>query len=149
MAAAVASMTRRNDEARDAALDAGATGATDVTGFGLLGHLGRMAQESGMDVAIDVGTVPVLPAARQLAEGGAIAGGSRRNLDWARRHLDGADRHDETDVLLLADAQTSGGLVFGADPAAAQEAVDRLLASGHSAAVIGEATAGSGRILLR
>ncbi|HBM55645.1 MAG TPA: selenide, water dikinase SelD, partial [Acidimicrobiaceae bacterium] len=56
--------------------------ATDVTGFGLLGHLGRAVMESGVDAEIDVGAVPLLEGARALAETGSIPGGSRRNLAW-------------------------------------------------------------------
>ena len=140
-------MTRLNAEAARVALDAGATGATDVTGFGLLGHLGRAVMESGVDAEIDVGAVPLLEGARALAETGSIPGGSRRNLAWVDERLD-RGHHDELDVLLLADAQTSGGLVFGASPAAAHEALDRLEETGHTAAVIGRVAEGNGRLRL-
>jgi selenide,water dikinase len=148
--AAVASMTRLNDRAADAARGAGATGCTDVTGFGLLGHLQRMAVESGVDVEIDVDAVPVLDGARALLAEGVVPGGSERNLDHVRPHLD-VGRHDDTTALLLADAQTSGGLLFGAaDADAAAAAVASLEASGHTAAVVGRVpAAGSGRIALR
>jgi selenide,water dikinase len=140
-------MTRLNAEAARVALDAGATGATDVTGFGLLGHLGRAVMESGVDAEIDVGAVPLLEGARALAETGFIPGGSRRNLAWVDERLDRGN-HDELDVLLLADAQTSGGLVFGASPAAAHEALDRLEETGHTASVIGRVAEGNGRLRL-
>ena len=140
-------MTRLNAEAARVALDAGATGATDVTGFGLLGHLGRAVMESGVDAEIDVGAVPLLEGARALAETGSIPGGSRRNLAWVDERLDRGN-HDELDVLLLADAQTSGGLVFGASPAAAHEALDQLEETGHTASVIGRVAEGNGRLRL-
>ena len=140
-------MTRLNAEAARVALDAGATGATDVTGFGLLGHLGRAVMESGVDAAIAVGAVPLLEGARALAETGSIPGGSRRNLAWVDERLDRGN-HDELDVLLLADAQTSGGLVFGASPAAAHEALDRLEETGHTASGIGRVAEGNGRLRL-
>jgi len=140
-------MTRLNAEAARVALDAGATGATDVTGFGLLGHLGRAVMESGVDAEIDVGAVPLLEGARALAETGSIPGGSRRNLAWVDERLDRGN-HAELDVLLLADAQTSGGLVFGASPAAAHEALDRLEETGHTASVIGRVAEGNGRLRL-
>jgi selenide,water dikinase len=146
--AAVASMTRLNGPASQAALSAGATGATDITGFGLLGHLGRMAIESGVDVDLRVDDVPLLPGSRALAELGFVPGGSRRNLEWARKHLDEGST-DEASVLILADAQTSGGLLFGADAEAAEQAVANLRASGHEAAVVGTLTAGTGAIHLR
>jgi len=115
-------MTRLNAEAARVALDAGATGATDVTGFGLLGHLGRAVMESGVDAEIDVGAVPLLEGARALAETGSIPGGSRRNLAWVDERLDRGN-HDELDVLLLADAQTSGGLLI----AVPEDGLDGLL----------------------
>ncbi len=146
-AAAVASMTRSNAAACAEALAAGATGATDITGFGLLGHLGRMAEESGVDVTIDAGAVPLLPGARDLAEGGCVPGGSRRNLDWVAPRLD-AGGVDDITVILLADAQTSGGLLFGAAPDEATTAVEHLNATGHQAAVVGRAEAGAGALSL-
>ncbi len=146
--AAVASMTRSNAAACAAALVAGATGATDVTGFGLLGHLARMAKESAVDVNLDPDAVPVLPGAQALAEGGCIPGGSTRNLDWVGERLDAGDV-DEVTVVILADAQTSGGLLFGAEPDAAAAAAAELRASGHDAAVVGRAGAGTGHIRLR
>ena len=148
VAAAVASMSRLNSQASKAALATGATGATDVTGFGLLGHLGRMAIESGVDVDLRVSDIPLIPGARALAEAGFVPGGSRRNLDWARERLD-VGSTDELSVLLLADAQTSGGLLFGADAEAAESAVSDLRASGHEAAVVGTLTEGTGTVRLR
>jgi len=148
--AAIASMVRLNAAARDAAIAAGATGCTDVTGFGLLGHLARMVAESGVDATVDVDAVPVLTGVRDLLADGVVPGGSRRNLDHVAPTLD-AGGHDDDTQLLLADAQTSGGLLFGAvDEGAAAEAVATLTASGHTAAVVGRVTGpGGGRISLR
>ncbi len=148
--AAIGSMVRLNAAARDAALAAGAAGCTDVTGFGLLGHLQRMAAESGVDVDIDVDAVPVLDGIADLLADGVVPGGSQRNLDHVRPMLDAGSHGDDTQ-LLLADAQTSGGLLFGAaDAGAASAAVAQLTTSGHTAAVVGRVTAtGDGRIALR
>ena len=148
--AAVASMTRLNADAATAARAAGAEGCTDVTGFGLLGHLGRMAEESGVDVDVVVDSVPVLDGVRALLAADLVPGGSRRNLEHVRPRLD-PGVHDDATALLLADAQTSGGLVFGAaDAGAAAEAVATLAASGHTAAVVGTVTGpGAGRMTLR
>ncbi len=148
--AAVESMIRLNAEGATAARAAGATGCTDVTGFGLLGHLGRMAQESGVDLSLRVDAIPVLDGVRDLLDDDVVPGGSRRNLDHVRPRLDQGS-HDDATALLLADAQTSGGLVFGAtDAGAAAEAVATLTASGHTAAVIGQVTApGTGRLTLQ
>lgn len=145
VAAAVASMTQGGP---GVVIAAGATGATDVTGFSLLGHLGRMALDSDVDVAIDVEAVPVLPGVTDLVAAGVVPGGTGRNLTWVG---DGFERGSVGAQVLsvLADPQTSGGLVFGASPDEAQAAAERLTAEGHTAAVIGTATAGSGRIHLR
>jgi selenide, water dikinase len=146
--AAVESMTRLNDRAASVALANGATGATDITGFGLLGHLGRAARESGIDATIDVAAVPLLDGVRDLADAGLLPGGSRRNLRSIEDHLD-VGGTDELDVLLLADAQTSGGLLFGVEPDRLEPALAELESSGHRAAGIGRVTAGSGKLLLR
>ncbi|MDT7772739.1 MAG: selenide, water dikinase, partial [Pseudonocardiales bacterium] len=143
--AAIASMTANNAAASVAAVAAGATGATDVTGFGLLGHLRKMVEASGVDVELDVDAVPLLPGVRALAESGVVPGGTRRNRDWVADRVDAGAR-SELDVLLLADAQTSGGLLFGAAPDAAAAAVREL---GPPAAVVGRVRAGTGRITLR
>ena len=147
--AAIAGMCTPNAAAAAAALAAGATGCTDVTGFGLLGHLRKMAAASGVDAIIETTAVPVLPGAREQADAGIVPGGTRRNRQWVDEVLDVDPGVTETDVLLLADAQTSGGLLFGAVPAAAAAAVAELRAHGSDAAVIGRVEAGAGRIRIR
>lgn len=146
--AAVASMTRLNREAATRALEAGATGATDVTGFGLLGHLRSMAEASQVDVDLIAGAIPVLPGVAELAAEGLVPGGTHRNLAWVTERLD-AEGVDEATVIVLADAQTSGGLLFGAEPARADEAVEALRRSGHAAAVIGSIREGRGAMHVR
>ena len=145
--AAVDSMTRLNADAARIALAHGVTGCTDVTGFGLLGHLGRMATESGVQVVVEFDRLPFLPGAVELAEAGIMPGGSRRNLGHGGDQLD-TDR-DETDQLLVADAQTSGGLVFGVDDAHVDAVLEQLGDTGHTAAHIGEVIAGPSRFELR
>ncbi|MCU1674850.1 MAG: hypothetical protein JWN77_2963 [Frankiales bacterium] len=114
---AIASMTALNRDASEAALAAGATAATDVTGFGLLGHLFKMMRASGTTAVVDAAAVPYLDGAREALRDGYVSGGTRRNLDWVRPHLSSAVSEDE--LLLLADAQTSGGLlVVGEVPGA-------------------------------
>ena len=149
MQAAITSMTTTNAAGAAAAVAAGASGATDVTGFGLLGHAGRMAQESGVGLEIIVDDVPVIEGATALAADGVVPGGTGRNLAWIEEWLDIGAGVDELDVTILADAQTSGGLVFGVDPDAADDVVAGLVADGHTAAVIGHAVNGNGRIALR
>ena len=106
---AIASMVRLNRDASVAAVAAGARAATDVTGFGLLGHLYKMMRASGTSAVVDAASVPYLDGARQALRDGYVSGGTRRNLDWVRPHL--ASGVDEDELLLLADAQTSGGLL--------------------------------------
>ncbi|MGQ7296683.1 selenide, water dikinase SelD [Quadrisphaera sp. KR29] len=110
---AVAAMTTLNRDASRAALAAGARAATDVTGFGLLGHLYKMARASGVTAVVDAAAVPYLAGVRRSFADGYVPGGSRRNLAWVQPHLDARVGDDE--LLLLADAQTSGGLLVAAD----------------------------------
>lgn len=138
---AVASMSRLNATAAEVARAHGATGATDITGFGLLGHLARMAQESRVEVVLASGAVPVLPGARALLDAGHSPGGARRNLAWVADRVESVGANDDS-LALLADPQTSGGLVFGVDPDRSDAALDALLATGHAAAVIGHAREG-------
>ena len=111
---AIASMAALNDRARDAALAAGARCATDVTGFGLLGHLHKLARASGVTAEVDAAAVPYLEGARESLAQGYVSGGSRRNLDWVRPHADLAGLPQD-EALLLADAQTSGGLLVAGE----------------------------------
>jgi len=108
---AVATMTQLNRGAAEQAVAAGVRSATDVTGFGLLGHLYKMTRASGVGAVIDRSAVPVLDAARDALRDGFVSGGTRRNLDWVRPHLRAGVGVCEDDLLLLADAQTSGGLL--------------------------------------
>jgi len=113
-AEAVATMTQLNRDAARAALDGGATCATDVTGFGLLGHLFKLARASGVSAVIDTAAVRYLEGARQAVRDGYVSGGTHRNLDWVRPHTD-TGRVATEDLLLLADAQTSGGLLVAGE----------------------------------
>ena len=106
---AVESMARLNRDASAAAVAGGARAATDVTGFGLLGHLHKMMRASGTTAVVDAAAVPYLDGAREALRDGFVSGGTRRNLDWVRASLDSSV--DEDELLLLADAQTSGGLL--------------------------------------
>ncbi|GAA3070610.1 selenide, water dikinase SelD [Streptosporangium carneum] len=111
---AVAAMTALNRDASRAALAAGAECATDVTGFGLLGHLYKLARASAVTAVVDVAAVPYLEGAREAVRDGHVSGGTRRNLAWVEPHLDRGPFAEE-DLLLLADAQTSGGLLVAGE----------------------------------
>ena len=130
---AIDAMTRLNADAARAAVAAGIRAATDVTGFGLLGHGYKMARASGVSMVIDSTAVPYLEGAREALRDGYVSGGTRRNLDWVRPHLDA--RVDEDELLLLADAQTSGGLlVVGEVPGA--RVIGETVAAGAAALVV-------------
>lgn len=111
---AIEVMTTLNAAASRAALAAGIRCATDVTGFGLLGHLFKLARASGVTAVIDHRAVPYIEGARAAARAGYIPGGSRRNLDWVRPHTHAA-AVPEDELILLADAQTSGGLLVAGE----------------------------------
>jgi selenide, water dikinase len=110
-AEAIAIMTRLNRDAAAAAVATGVRAATDVTGFGLLGHLYKMCRASRVGAVIDRAAVPVIASSREALRDGFVSGGTRRNLDWVRPHLHPGSGVTEDDLLLLADAQTSGGLL--------------------------------------
>jgi selenide,water dikinase len=146
IAAAVQTMTGLNAAASAAMLAAGVSAATDVTGFGLLGHLKEMSLASGVEAEIDASGPDLLDGALELASRGVVAGGTRRNLDFVSAVTDFGDL-PEPERLLLADAQTSGGLLIAtAEP-------DRLEAEMDSRGVphtrvgrVVEGTAGNIRV---
>jgi selenide,water dikinase len=142
LAAAVAVMRILNDAAGRQALAADAHAATDVTGFGLLGHLHGMARESGLAIEVEADAVPaVAGAAELLAQGDGISGGTRRNAAWTAGFTRCADSVSEWRRWLLNDATTSGGLLVALAPEAA-DAVE--------GAVIGRVITGpAGRIGVR
>ncbi len=116
---AIEVMTTLNARASRQALASGARCATDITGFGLLGHLFKLARASGVTAVIDHAAVPLIEGARQALRAGYVPGGSRRNLDWVSPHADFGSVAEE-DLLLLADAQTSGGLLVAGEIPGAQ-----------------------------
>ena len=138
--AGVAEMCKLNNTAAAVAIKAGATAATDVTGFGLLGHLAELAAASEVSAVVDASAVPLLPDVIRLATGGSVPGGTGRNLEHLAERLDGGDELTRT---VLGDPQTSGGLLFSCDPGRADGAVRELRGSGHDVAVIGQLIAGN------
>ena len=116
---------------------------TDITGFGLLGHLTEMATESHQALTIRKDDVPVLPRVRDLAEQGAIPGGSRNNLNHVKNVVHFENDCDEIDQLILADAVTSGGLLMAVSPLDASALLESLKLSGIDAKLIGEVSDGN------
>jgi selenide,water dikinase len=142
MADAVRSMTALNDGAARAALRVGVSAATDITGFGLIGHLTVMLEASKVAAEIAFEALPILPHARNLASRGVIPGGTQRNLEAAER-VDWAPELGPADRYLCVDAQTSGGLLL-ALPSEKEAALLAALREERTpaAAVIGRVVAG-------
>ena len=149
-AEATAIMATLNAGAAEAMLAAGVQAATDVTGFGLLGHLQTMLRLSGISAEIWADAVPVLEGVRDLAAQGMVPGGTRRNESYYAPFVDAAGV-DRTTQTLLYDAQTSGGMLIVVDPQAESALLADLTARGTpAAAVIGRTTSGSeGHIAVR
>jgi selenide,water dikinase len=139
VATAVDLMTTPNRGASEAVGEVGADAATDVTGFGLLGHLHRMLLASGVAAEIDAGAVPLIDGALDLARSGVVPGGTARNHAFVGPHVDWGDLA-EPDQLLLADAQTSGGLLVAtSEPEALRGALESRGVPGWT---IGRVTSG-------
>ena len=141
VAGAVAAMRELNRAGGEAMVEAGVKSATDVTGFGLAGHLLGMLRASGVSARLRMADVPLLPGTRELAERGVVPGGTRNNLDA----FDGAMACDDgvslEDKLILCDAQTSGGLLIASPPDATAGILAGLERRGASGAVIGRVVA--------
>ncbi len=144
------SMSRLNRWAAEAAVAHGAHGATDVTGFGLLGHAREMAAASGVALRIDTASIPLLEGAAEAARNGLVPGGTRRNAKHFSCHVDSASPLPQPFVDMLHDAQTSGGLLVSLPPDGAEECAAAMRSAGDAGAtVIGEVLEGpAGRIIL-
>jgi selenide,water dikinase len=139
----LAAMATLNKGAKDAALAAGARAATDVTGFGMLGHLHHLASASGLAARIQVRDVPVFDFIRDLAEAGLAPGGSKRNLEYVAPHARFGGGVSEVEQLILCDAQTSGGLLIAVPPDLESDLIEELERNETPArAVIGELVPG-------
>jgi len=150
IAAATAQMMDLNDRACAVGLAAGATSCTDVTGFGLLGHLANILEASGLDADLDSAAVPLLDDVLALAAAGVVPGGSKRNLKRALTMSEVAAGVSEALQILLGDAQTSGGLLLCVPEAQAVDAVRRLHDAGcERAAAIGILTRAAGGARIR
>jgi selenide,water dikinase len=135
MADAVRWMTTLNAAAAQAAVKVGVSAATDVTGFGLLGHLLRICDASKVGAEITYDALPVLPHVRNLAGRGFIPGGTKRNLEATEGRVIWADELSETDRWVAVDAQTSGGLLLAVPRENERELHAELDSAGVSGAV--------------
>ena len=141
LAGAVETMRQLNRTAAEVMVEAGVKSATDITGFGLAGHLLGMLRASGTAAKLSFPDVPLLPGVRELADRGVVPGGTRNNLDAFDSEIAwGPDITDE-EKLILCDAQTSGGLLIAVPSASTQSVLDGLTQRGVTGAVIGRVVA--------
>ena len=142
IARAVAVMSALNRAASEAMIKVGVNACTDVTGFGLVGHLDSMMRGSGTTAKVNTSKVPVISGARELLEQGIAPGGTHRNLNSMEGKVQWDDALGDNDKLLLCDAQTSGGLLISLPATKAGQILQELAAAGvGDAAVIGEVSA--------
>jgi selenium donor protein len=139
-------MTMLNRDAARIMTEVGVDAATDITGYGLIGHLLEMCRASGVGAEIRTGNVPVLAAAREFLARGAVPDGTRRNAATFRRSVNSSV--SDAEYTLLCDAQTSGGLLIAVHPAQELELQSRFAESGLFYAKIGATTTDAGRITL-
>ena len=144
---AVETMTTLNAAGAEAMGEVGVSAATDVTGFGLLGHLHIALRASSASADVDAAAVPFLLGALDLARDGMAPSGTRRNLEFVAPHVEWGGADEEWERLALADAQTSGGLLISVPEARVEALRAGLAARGIAAPVVGVVTRGeAGRI---
>jgi selenide,water dikinase len=145
----VASMTRLNRDAAEQMIACGVHACTDITGNGLLGHAFEMAEASGVTLEIAADDVPVLPGAIDMIQRNFLTAGGRSNRALVADCLTWARPFDQTLEHLLADPQTSGGLLISISPERCDELVERIRKADAAATVMGRAVAKQGDVLLR
>ncbi|MDB5823928.1 MAG: selD [Herminiimonas sp.] len=146
-AAMIANTTKLNKPGRALSDMASVHALTDVTGFGLLGHLLELARGAGLTAKLSMQSIPLLPNVQRLAEEGYVTGASGRNWEGYGRDVALSDAITPSQQMLLTDPQTSGGLLVSCDPSAVDEVLALFRREGFEhAAVIGEMVAGPARI---
>ena len=148
VAAAVGSMRRLNQEAAAVLARYRVDAATDVTGYGLLGHLAEVCRASGVAARVRASAPELLPGAIELAAEGSRPGGTDRNRRWVEEIVTWADSIEEARRVLLCDAQTSGGLLACLPEEEAELAADELREAGYAAAVVGSIEEGEPHIFV-
>ena len=143
-------MAQLNKTAAECIREVSVNACTDITGFGLIGHLHEMTMGSHVDAQISLESVPILPEARELAAMNVIPGGTLNNLEFIAPHVTFEDHISHVDQVLLADAQTSGGLLISLPEIEAEQLLENLHIKGITAFKIGEILSpGEGRIHVR
>lgn len=143
-------MTTLNKTTAEVMADYPVHATTDVTGFGLLGHTSEMAAASQAGIVIHADDVPVLPRVRELAEAGAVPGGTKNNFDHVESVVSFPNSMDQIDKWILCDAVTSGGLLISVDGDQAEALQQALVKKDVQAKIIGEVTAeNKGQIIVK
>jgi selenide,water dikinase len=141
MQVALDTMATLNKNAAEAMIQVGVNACTDITGFGLLGHLRSMVRASGVGATVEFSKIPLLPGAWELLEAGIAPGGTHRNLDSVAESIQWHPGLTENQKIMLCDAQTSGGLLISVTQARLPELLSRLEAEGVATrAVVGSIT---------
>jgi selenide,water dikinase len=148
-AAMVANTTKLNKPGKALSELAGVHALTDVTGFGLLGHLLELARGAGLTAKLDMARIPLLPGVEALAHAGYFTGASGRNWDAYGHDVQLGGGITDTQRVLLTDPQTSGGLLVSCDPGSADEVLALFRREGFGdAAVIGSMAAGAPKVVV-
>ena len=139
---AISTMSTLNQAASDTMIKVGVNAATDITGFGLIGHLNSMMRASGTAAQVELSRIPVIPGTWDLISKGTVPGGTLRNQESADRYVQWHEDISREARLLLCDAQTSGGLLISVPPEKSGQLLQKLAAAGVSTdQVIGEVVA--------
>ncbi len=138
----ISGMATLNSSASEVMLEVGVSSCTDITGFSLLGHLYEMLLSSGVSAEIEHKKVFLYPAVKEMAAMGMIPGGAYRNLDYMRPHLDWQGIPEEKDdaMIILADPQTSGGLLVAIPEEKGEQYLNALERRGCTGSIIGSIT---------
>ncbi len=147
VAEALDGMSALNDGAARIMKQSGVSACTDVTGFGLLGHAAEMAESSRVSIKLRQGSLPLYPRTEELLEKGFVPGGTYRNLDFYRPRME-IMVDDDSKLMLMADPQTSGGLLMSVPPARLPGLTDAMTGAGLGCYTVGEVLDYSGSLLV-
>ncbi len=137
--AAIEAMVKLNKDAGELLEEFSVSACTDITGFGLLGHSYEMAKGSGVTIELDISKVPLLPGTRDYVKNKAVAGGTKKNLNYYKKYCEGLEKISEEEQYIIADAITSGGLLISVKETKCEALVKKLKDSGTLASsVIGK-----------
>jgi selenide,water dikinase len=145
----IQSMLTLNDTASRAAVSAGAKGATDVTGFGLLGHAMNIAKSSKVNLIIYNDKVPFMPRMKEFIAKGIVQKGAKRSLEFVSKGISFPEDFDATDKLALVDPQTSGGLLVSIPPKGLRKFEGVMKKDKRPYWIIGEVVKGRGKIIVK